>query len=242
MKVAFLSDIHANFPALCAALAAAERAHAETIVVAGDMVGGGPHPVEVVRLLAQRRVLAIAGNLERKLLGLPQSRKKLARLEEKRKTGHLVWTARQLQAAERAWLASLPATLDIRFGDVDVLVVHGSPASDSDSIYPSVTRAALATFCGQRRPQVLVCGHSHIPFSRVVGGIRVVNCGSVGRPVDGDPRGSLALVDFTRPERLRCSIVRFSFPLDDLAHDLEARGVPGARPDEHLRGLKRKGV
>ena len=78
MKVAFLSDIHANFPALCAALAAAERAHAETIVVAGDMVGGGPHPVEVVRLLAQRRVPAIAGNLERELLSLPQSRKKLA--------------------------------------------------------------------------------------------------------------------------------------------------------------------
>ena len=241
MKVAFLSDVHANFPALCAALETAQRLGATNIVVAGDLIGSGPHPVEVVRLLMQRGVRAVRGNVERKVLALGSGGKKLKGRLDKRRSGHLAWTALQLGQGERGWLAALPECLDLTLGGTAVRVVHGSARGDGEYVYPSVTARVLPLLAGEPRPQVLVCGHSHIPFTRRVAGIRVVNCGSVGRPVDGDPRGSLALVDFG-PPAVRATLVRFAYPVAETMRDLAARGVPGAVPAELERGVKRKGV
>lgn len=242
MRVAFLSDIHANHPALCAALALARRLGAERVVVAGDIVGSGPHPVEVVRLLSQRAIAAVSGNVERKLLSLDHGRHALEGMLERKKLGHLAWTALRLAAAERAWLAALPPELDLELGGAAVLVVHGAPGDDSDYIFPSITAAGLRARLGERRADTLVCGHSHIPFTRRVAGVRVINCGSVGRPVDGDPRGSFAIADFSSTGAARCSIARFSYPVEDVMRDVAARGVPGAVAEEYRQGIKRKGV
>ena len=242
MRVAFLADVHANFPALCAALAAAERLGAAATVVAGDLVGSGPHPVEVVRLLLQRGVRAVRGNVERKLLALGDSRRKLRALLDRRKAGQLAWTAMQLGPAEREWLAALPERLDLALGGVAVRVVHGSFRSDLDTVFPSVTARALPALAGEPRPRVLVCGHTHVPFTRALAGVRVVNCGSVGRPVDGDARGALALVDLAAPAAPHARLVRFAYPVEETMRDLAARGVPGAVPDELARGVRRKGV
>jgi putative phosphoesterase len=242
VKVAFLSDVHANFPALCAALETAQRLGAATVVVAGDLVGSGPHPVEVIRLLMQRGVRAIRGNVERKLLELGSSGKKLKSLLDKRRTGHVAWTALQLGQPEREWLAALPERLELTLGGAAVRVVHGSARSDGEYIYPSVTARALPAMAGEPLPRVLVCGHSHLPFTRRVAGIRVVNCGSVGRPVDGDPRGAFALVDFDAGPAARATLLRFAYPVAETMCDLASRGVPGAVPEELERGIKRKGV
>jgi predicted phosphodiesterase len=242
VRVAFLADVHANFPALCAALAAAERLGAAATVVAGDLIGSGPHPVEVVRLLMQRGVRAVRGNVERKVLALSQGGRKLERLLDRPKAGHLAWTAMQLGPAEREWLAALPAQLDLSLGGIAVRVVHGSARSDLEYVFPSVTARVLPALSGDPRPRVLVCGHSHIPFTRLLAGVRVVNCGSVGRPVDGDARGALALVDLAAPAPPRGRIVRFAYPVEETMRDLAARGVPGALPEELERGVKRKGV
>ena len=79
MRVAFLSDIHANFPALCRALEWAQRNRADRVVCAGDIVGHGPHPTEVIRLLVEQNVEAILGNVDRKVLALLKTPKKLTK-------------------------------------------------------------------------------------------------------------------------------------------------------------------
>ncbi len=242
MKIAFIADVHANFPALCAALETAARLGAGTVVAAGDLVGSGPHPVEVVRLLRQRGVRAIRGNVDRKVLELLASGKKLKGRLERKRSGHLAWTALQLGEAERTWLAELPDRLDLSLAGVAVRVVHGSARSDEEYVFPSVTARALVAMAGEPKPAVLVCGHSHIPFTRRVGGVRVVNCGSVGRPVDGDPRGALAVVDFAAAPAVRAKIIRFAYPVAETARDCAVRGVPGAVPEELELGIKRKGV
>jgi predicted phosphodiesterase len=242
VKVAFIADVHANFPALCAALEAAARAGAATVVAAGDLVGSGPHPVEVVRLLMRRNVRAVRGNVERKLLALIASGEKLKPRLKKKRSGHLAWTALRLGEAEREWLAALPPQLDLGLAGTAVRVVHGSARSDEEYVFPSVTSHALPALAGEPRPDVLVCGHSHIPFARRVGGVRVVNCGSVGRPVDGDPRGSLAVLDVSARGATRVALLRFAYPVEETARDLEARGVPGAVPEELALGVKKKGV
>jgi len=242
VRIAFLSDVHANLPALCAALATARRLGAASVIAAGDLVGSGPHPVEVVRLLVQRGVRAIRGNVERKLLALGTGRRDLTRRLDKPRAGHLAWTALQLGPAEREWLAALPERLDLSLDGVAVRVVHGSASSDLGCVYPSVTARALPALAGEPLPRVLVCGHTHVPFTRALAGVRVVNCGSVGRPADGDARGALALVDLAAPAPPRGRIVRFAYPVEETVRDLAARGVPGAVPDELARGVRRKGV
>lgn len=228
MKVLFLSDVHANFPALWRALEAARRRGAERVVCAGDLVGFGPHPVEVLRLLKERGVLCIRGNVERKVLGLlAESPRKLRKLLPKRNLGPLVWTALQLGEEERRFLEGLPERLELDLQGHRVLVVHGSPRKDTDYLFPSLTAAALEARLGGARPDVLVCGHSHLPFTRRVGGVLVVNCGSAGKPVDGDPRGAFAVAEFQRG-RARAQIVRFAYPVERVVRDLRERRA-GAR-------------
>jgi len=240
MRVVFLADIHANFPALCRALEWTQRNRADRVFCAGDVVGLGPHPTEVVRLLMEQRIEAVRGNMDRKVLALLEAPKKLEKRLDKKSHGPAAWTALALGDAERAWLAALPQELHFSAGGADVWVVHGSPLSDADSIYPSITAQALAVKLGEVRPRVLVCGHSHIPFTRRVAGVRVVNCGSAGRPLDGDPRGALAVCDFPGKGRVNCRIVRFVFPLEPLIADLQARGVKGIGPQDYRTGTKTK--
>jgi len=222
MKVAFLSDIHANFPALSAALQCAAEAGAEEVVCAGDLVGGGPHPTEVVRLLMRQGVRSVVGNVERKVLALAADPKKLKKVKHKKKGAPLAWTALALGEDERAWLASLPREIRHDWGSGEVWVVHGSPLGEEDYLFPSLTVPGLATRLGGACPVALVCGHSHIPFARTIGATLVVNCGSVGRPVDGDPRGALALADFTPGRRPSAKILRFPYPVAGVVDDLAA--------------------
>lgn len=240
MKVAFISDIHANFPALCRAVESARRKGAQRILCAGDVVGLGPHPTEVVRLLIEEKVACIQGNVDRKVAAAPQSTKKLQkRLKGRAAKASEAWAALNLGDAERAWLSSRPREIRLTVGGVDVWLVHGSPVSDRDYIYPSITERGLAAKLGTERPGLLVCGHSHIPFTRKIAGVRVVNCGSVGSPVDGDPRGSYALCEISGG-KTRCQIVRFAYPVDSLLADLAARKTPLVRSAEYARGTRPK--
>lgn len=240
MRVAFFSDIHANFPALCRALDWAQRQRAERLICAGDIVGHGPHPTEVVRLLMEQGVEAILGNVDRKVLTLLESPAKLKKRLEKKAHALAAWAALALGEAERAWLAALPRMLRLEIEGIEVCVVHGSPLADTDYIYPSLTPQALAAKLGWSRPRVLVCGHSHVPFTKEISGVRVVNCGSVGQPIDGDPRGALALCDIADAGRVRCRIARFPYPIDPVVADLEVRGAVGSLPQDYRTGTKPK--
>jgi putative phosphoesterase len=245
MKIAFLSDIHANLPALEAALAVADRVGAEGVVVAGDLVGEGPHPVEVVAAVRDQGARCIRGNVDRQVLELEGSGKKLGKAvrDGKGQKSNRAWTALRLREApgELAWLGALPGELRLEVKGREILVVHGSPRGDTDYIFPSLTPAALAGKLEPMegyRPAVLVSGHSHIPFAREVDGVLVVNCGSVGRPADGDPRGTMAVVDFDAEAGTHVQLVRFGFSVDRVIADLAAREVPGIDPEEYRLGIK----
>ncbi len=238
MRVVFFSDIHANFPALCRALEWAQRQRADRLICAGDIVGHGPHPTEVVRLLMEQEVPTILGNVDRKVLALLETPKKLEKYLEKRAHAPAAWAALSLGEAERAWLAVRPTEYRFSAGDADVWVVHGSPLSDTDYIYPSITPRGLAAKLRGELPRVLVCGHTHVPVAREISGVRIVNCGSVGRPVDGDPRGALALCELPGQGQVRCRIVRFAYPVEPVVGDLEARGGKGSLPQDYRTGTR----
>jgi len=239
MRVALLSDVHANLPALAAALRLTERLGTRRVVVAGDIVGGGPHPAEVVNVLRSRNVAAIRGNVDRKVVALAGDRRRAKERLAAGKGANPAWTALQLGEDEVTWLGALPAQLDLEVAGLRVRIVHGSPASDEEPLYPSLTAPALRSRLAGDAPDVLVCGHTHVPFVRRVAGVLVINCGSVGRPYDGDPRGSIALLH-AEGGRGRGRIVRFAYDTGAVGDDMQSRGVPGIAPDAFARGVEGK--
>ena len=183
MRTAALYDIHGNLPALEAALDDIARADVDAIVIGGDVVAG-PMPAETLALLrAQSLPLHfIRGNADRevaeRMAGAAPGDALPARVRE-----IVDWVARQLTEDDRRWLAGWPQTLRLPITGIGAaLFCHATPQSDT----PVFTRRTpeprlLATF-RDLDAALVVCGHTHMPFDRQIGGVRVVNAGSVGMP------------------------------------------------------------
>ena len=196
MRIAALYDIHANLPALEAVLEEVRRASVDEVVVGGDVVPG-PMPRETLALLwsLDLPVRFIHGNGELAVLaqidagdlvpvaywgttsGTPPPEPVRAVLR---------WTAEQIQP-DCTPLRHWPRTyrLTIR-GLGEVLFCHGTPRSETECFTRLTPEAPLVPVFAETGAALVICGHTHMQFDRIVGGIRVVNAGSVGMPF-GEP-------------------------------------------------------
>jgi predicted phosphodiesterase len=181
-RVAALYDVHGNLPALEAALAAADEAGADLVVVGGDVVLG-PMPRECLDVLRSLgpRVRFLRGNCDRLVVDAFAGRLD-ARLPASVREP-IEWTAARLGRDARDFLAALPQTLDM---DVDglgpVLFCHATPRSD-DEIFTRLTPdERVRPMLGGVEQRTVVCGHTHMQLDRTVDGIRILNAGSVGMP------------------------------------------------------------
>ncbi len=186
MRVAALYDIHGNLPALEAALADVQASGVNRIVVGGDVVPG-PMPRECLDLLLGLDVPTsiIQGNGDRAVLECLTGRD-FGHVPER---AHEVirWTAKELGDKGRSILEGWRETvsLDIR-GIGEVLFCHATPRSDTEVFTRETPEEALLDVFGDVRANLVVCGHTHMQFDRMVGKTRVVNAGSVGMPY-GEP-------------------------------------------------------
>lgn len=197
MRVAALYDVHANLPALEAVLEDVRVAGVDRIVVGGDVVPG-PMPHETLaRLLSlDTPVHFIYGNGELAVLAQIEARDPGAVTYWGTTSGKPLpapvrevtrWAGHQLSVEERQLVRSWPGTLRLEIpGPGSVLFCHGTPRSETET-FTRLTRedALLAVFQGVN-VGLVVCGHTHMQFDRMIGGVRVVNAGSVGTPI-GQP-------------------------------------------------------
>jgi putative phosphoesterase len=180
MRVAALYDIHGNLPALEAVILEMRRAGVDRVVVGGDVVPG-PLPCETLaRLLdLDLPVDFIRGNGEAAALAHLTGADLDALPEQAREAVH--WSAEQLHSEYRRLLASWPGTLRLEIpGLGDVLFCHATPRSDTEIFTRLTPEERLLPIFEGLDVSVVVCGHTHMPFDRTIGTIRVVNAGSVG--------------------------------------------------------------
>jgi putative phosphoesterase len=189
-RVAAIYDVHGNLPALEAVLAEIRREEVDEVVVGGDVLPG-PLPRETLDCLLDLDlpVRFLRGNGDRAVLeeragvdsgALPEAAREIVR-----------WTARQITPEEERRMAAWPATLRLAVDGLgEVLFCHATPRNDTEVFTRATPEAALLPAfrnVGQDTgAAVVVCGHTHMPFDRTVGGVRVVNAGSVGMPY-GEP-------------------------------------------------------
>ncbi|MGC5017547.1 metallophosphoesterase family protein [Micromonospora sp. DT47] len=180
-RVAVLSDIHGALPALEAVLAEPDVADADLVVLTGD-IAAGPQPVEVLDLLAGLgdRACWVRGNADRELVEARAGRPSAHDVSN--------WAAAQLRDDQLARLAALPLTVTLPVtGLGDVLFCHATPRDDEEVVLVDLRMERWTeVFAGlSTRVRAVVCGHTHMPFTRLVDRRLVVNPGSVGMPYGG---------------------------------------------------------
>jgi len=236
-RLAVLSDLHANLTACQAVAADLERRGADLVLVLGDLVGYLTRPNQVVEMVRRAGWSCLAGNYDQAVLtGGP------AGIDRFLKPGIgpepravFAWTEAAVDQATRAFLAGLPESISLKIDGQALLAVHGSPAGVRHYVYPDHPPEELQAWLEQAGAGLLLMGHTHRPFIRQLESGLALNPGSVGKPKDGDPRASYALVDLL--PRPRAQIIRLAYDLDQEARLLREAGLPPGTVEKLYLGL-----
>ncbi len=227
-RLALLSDIHANLPALEAIAADVDRHAPDAVYVLGDLVNGCAWPAETLDLLVDRGWPMLIGNHDDAVLQLGTPRME-PRYADRRYYATLWWTRARLAPRHLALLEALPAEFSLVFdGAPPVRLFHGLPGNFFAGFRPESPESWTIRLLHEISEPTVADGHTHFPMVRRVGRWQVINCGSAGAPYDGDPRVSYVLLDAA---------------LDELASEDPAHRLRSQRVEQgyHSTGLDVEG-
>jgi predicted phosphodiesterase len=208
-RVAVLSDVHGNAPALEAVLAEVGQAEADLIVFGGDLTWG-PLPDETFELVRGLGARFVRGNADR------------AVLENVSETEREQWMQAHHTDELRELLASFEEQVVVEVDGLGpVRFCHGSPRTDEECVTPETPEERVLEFSEGVAERVIVTAHVHIQFDREVAGIRSVNAGSVGLPYEGRPGAYWALLG---PD---VELRRTEYDLDETIERYRQSGQPG---------------
>jgi len=245
MRLAFLSDIHANLPALEAVLADLDHQRPDAVYCLGDLVSYAPWPNEVVRLIREHRIPTLMGNHDYTLSQLTQGQPLPTVTPDHKKWAgaqSLAFTHTQLGHAERAFLGGLPRHIRLEFttpdGRSDLLMVHGSPTSLNEYLLEDRPQADMVSVMDQADADILLFGHSHLPYHRQLPGHNpdkpayrhAINTGSVGKPKDGDPRAGYVLIEWIGGQP-HVTMIRVGYDVERAARAIEESSLPNEFAD-----------
>jgi putative phosphoesterase len=226
--VAIVTDIHANLPALEAVLARIEQLGIEQIYCGGDLVGYGPHPNQVCALIEDLQIPTIYGNYDY-AIGRNLEDCGCAYVDQHdRDLGQqsVDWTLAHTNQRSKDFMRGLPFDLRLELAGTLVRLVHGSPRKVNEYLFEDKPARTFERIAAGADCDVLVFGHTHKPWIHEYGGVLFVNCGSVGKPKDGDPRAAFAVLRPTG-DGVDLSIERVDYDAESVAREVAAVGLPG---------------
>ena len=197
MRIAIFSDIHGNLPALDAVLADIRRQQPDAVYCLGDLVGYAPFPNEVVERIRHEAIPTIMGNyddgvgFERDDCGCAYREED----EKRRGDRSLAWTKDHVTAENKAFLRTLKPEIRFEADGRRVLLVHGSPRKINEYLFEDRPISSFQRLAASSNADIIVCGHTHKPYTKTVDGALFLNVGSVGKPKDGDRRACYAVLE-----------------------------------------------
>ena len=247
MRYALFSDVHANLPALAAVLDAIKSvSDVQATYHLGDLVGYAPWPNEVVEVIGAAGITGVAGNYDSTVAFDYKHCGCRAETPEQEVLAHrsFEWTRAHMTPGSKSFLGALPFRMDLRplGGHVShptVTLLHGNHVLNTVYVHQDRSDAFLQGIgdgVGARSGDVVVVGHTHVAWHRVVNGVHYVNTGSVGRPKDGDPRAGFVVLDVT------AASVRVEFKRVDYDVEMAAAAIlQSDLPDEFAAFLRAGG-
>ena len=188
MRILCLSDIHGNHDALAAVLARTAQHSFAKVLVAGDIVFPGAQPLETWKTLTQLSAVMVQGVSDKAIALLDPERIEAKTDFEKNRLERMRQVRTELGDVILERLKRLPTIVRMALEDGGELVlVHGSPADPAEPMEHDMEDEELLARVADDPADVIVCGMTHVPFDRTVGGVRILNVGSVGEAPDGEP-------------------------------------------------------
>jgi predicted phosphodiesterase len=216
-RLAVLADIHGNLSALEAAIADMAQFDVDQVVVAGDVVNWGPFSAQVVERIVQENWAVIRGNNELYLLDYQTPR------APKKWDSYVMipWMHKQLKGKWQTSIAGWPDTLQLRFPDAPpVRVFHGIPDDPFSAIFPKTPEDEVQAMLADVTESTIIAGHHHLVMDRQVGRWHILNPGSLGEPLNGNPDGSYMILEGT-PDGWEATVRRVSFDLELVLAEFE---------------------
>lgn len=173
MRIAIFSDIHGNRHALGAVLHAIDREAPDRVYCLGDLVGYGAYPNEVIERIRDRGIPTIMGNyddgvgFDKDECGCAYTDPDMKRLGDK----SLMWTRETVTAENKEFLRSLLPSIRFNEAGKEFILVHGSPRRMNEYVYEDRLPASLEHIAKSAGADVLVFGHTHLPYVKDVAGV-----------------------------------------------------------------------
>ena len=229
MKIAVLSDLHANAQALEAVMNDVINQGCEHVFCLGDLALAGPQPKEVVDyVMAQNTWTVIQGNTDKMIAQYGPQVVEFLQEQYPVMANAMADDVLKLDDAHKAYLADLPPMLSVDIEGCSVLLVHGSPRANNEDILPGMSMEEIEEIIDGTKEKLILCGHTHIPCGyQTKSGQTVVNAGSVGRPMTAEPKACYCLIDFKNSAfEIRHRFVEYDNKL--AAQLMSQRGFVGA--------------
>lgn len=237
MKIALISDIHANLPALEAVLEDIEMKRPDVIYCLGDLIGYNLWPNQVIELIRRHGIATIAGNHDLKVS------KVFSTQDTEKPKKSFDNTYKLVGNKEIDYLLTLPRKLRLDFqfsnDNLNVLMVHGSPRSINEYLLEDLPEEYMLEMVSEFKADILCFGHTHKPYHRIIKSVKnsrehfhhLINTGSVGKPKDGDPRACYVLLTIdqassaSHSNTVQVEFVRVKYDIEKVALAVEESGL-----------------
>jgi putative phosphoesterase len=226
-KIAVLADVHANLDALEAVVQDAEKRGIDIFLNAGDLIGFGPFPNEVVEFLHSKNVISVVGNYDLEVIKNHVKNRGPKRIA-------LEFAKKELAKSCGSYLLSLPREVRLEVAGKKLLMVHGSLDSVEEHLYHDTPVERLKALADAAKADVVIVGHSHEQFQKEVNGVLFINPGSVGRLGDGNPQAAYAIISFVP---VNVELVRLDYDAAAAADALRKKKLPESFAQMLLRGV-----
>ena len=222
MILGVISDVHANVVALEAVLGVMKRERVDTIVCLGDLVGYGPSPNETIELLRSEGVICTLGNSDERIAY------EFARGKRPREgvgDAVLEWTRSVIDPRNVEFLRSLPVQQRLNTSAGRFRFFHGTPQTPAERVNLNTDPLSLTRLLERNRCRLLAAGGTHVPYYRELPAGSVLNPGSVGLALNGEPGADYAIVK-VEGETLEVSMDKVEYDFGAVAFDIIAWGLP----------------
>lgn len=201
MRIAVLSDIHANVQALEAVMNDIVNQQCEHVFCLGDLALAGPQPKEVMDYVMNQQGAwtIIQGNTDKMIAQYGPEVVEFLEAQYPVMANAIADDVTLLDDSHRAFLEGLPPQLSLDVEGCSVLLVHGSPRANNEDILPEMPLEEVEEIISGTKEKLILCGHTHIPCGYQTNTNQtVVNVGSVGRPMTEQPKACYAIIDFSQ--------------------------------------------
>jgi len=230
-RIAVFSDIHANLPAMEVVAQHISAGGYDTVICLGDIGGYASQPNEVQEMIRELKCPTILGNYDE---GVGFSRDHcgchyIKPFDIEMSNISFLWTREATTDANKALLRDLPREVRLEMEGRRVLFCHGSPISNTEYLFENRSDGYLRQFTGGGKhdagAEVILFGHTHVPFHRTIDGVDFINTGSVGRPKDGDRRAGYTVLTLDGAT-VQAEQIRLEYDVEAACSRLTAAGLP----------------